>query len=260
MRKTFSRIAISLVPALAVPLCGGIKQAQAFVFFSARDLNPASGNAVPPLTDFPNSSQAEADFLSELSASVATEDFEGFNSGQTSPLALVFPGAGTATLLGSGQVNPNSSSQSINGAYAISGNQNYLVQGGDTFTIDFSEPIAGFGFYITDLGSEVFLNLSLVGGGFEQIPVAATENFSGSDRRSGSVQYEGAIAENETELFTSLEITSQTDGQLDGFGIDELTLAGPEQVASVPEPAAVLSLSLFALWGYGMKKGRQKKV
>lgn len=249
------------LPAFVLPLLVSTAKVHAFTLFSQRDLNSAPGNAVPPLTEFPNSSQAEANFLSQLAASVATEDFESFTSGQSSPLSLVFPGAGTTMLLGNGLINTNSSSQSENGAYAISGSQNYLVQGGESFTIAFSQPVAGFGFYITDLGSELLLNLSLADGGVEPIAISSTESFgSNVNRQSGSVQYEGVIADTPTEYFTSIEITPQATVQLDGFAFDDLTIASPQQVEAIPEPSSLLGLVGLALCGCGVKLKFHKKV
>lgn len=259
MSKTLLKVFISV---LALPLLGSAVKVQALTLFSDRDINLAPGNAVPPLTDFPNSSQAEADLLSELEIGIATEDFESFTPGQSSPLSLVFPVAGEATLVGNGFINTNSSERSLNGAYAISGDQNFLIRGGETFTIDFDQPIAAFGFYVTDLGSEILLNLDLVNGGTESVLVEATERFgSNRTRQSGSVQYEGVLADSPAEYFTSVEIVPQSAVQFDGFAFDDLTVANPEQirVASVPEPSAILGLSWLAIGGYSIRKLKRHK-
>src|SRR5689334_16286903 len=60
-----------------------------------------NGDGNPHITSWANSDAASAQFLSHLTGT-GTETFEGFTSGQSGPLNINFPGAGTATLSGSG--------------------------------------------------------------------------------------------------------------------------------------------------------------
>ena len=105
----------------------------------------------------PNSDAAQASFLANLSG-VQTETFEGFAPLSTSPLVVTFPDAGIATITGFGEV---SSGNSGFGQYPISGDQFWLAPTGGDFVIEFSNPIAAFGFYGVDVGDN-FETLGLV--------------------------------------------------------------------------------------------------
>ena len=125
-----------------------------FTFFG-EDINantePERDRLFPP---YPNAGSAETAFLSNL-VGVGTEDFEGLALGAPPPggLPVSFPGAGTATLLGSGFVGtppfPGFDTD-LTGIYPISGSQYW--DSGSLFNITSSAPIAAFGFYGVDIG------------------------------------------------------------------------------------------------------------
>jgi hypothetical protein len=101
------------------------------------------------LASWGNATAAEADFLSHLSG-VGTEDFEGFTDGATAPLSIDFAAAGNATIYGSGEIEAVPSGTNGFGRYPTSGD-NYW-EADQTFYIEFTQPIAAFGFYGTDIG------------------------------------------------------------------------------------------------------------
>ncbi|NEP03707.1 MAG: hypothetical protein F6K34_02085 [Okeania sp. SIO4D6] len=97
-----TRTIVSSALAFGTIITFGNVPAQAFQIFFGEDLN--NSNSVP-LASFPNASDAESNFLSNL-VEVGTEDFEGFATGASGLLDLTFPDSDiTATLSGGGGTN-----------------------------------------------------------------------------------------------------------------------------------------------------------
>jgi hypothetical protein len=107
------------------------------------------GTPTRELSIRPNADGTQAAFLANL-VGVGTETFEGFADGSDAPLAVTFPGAGTATLLGSGFIDNVPSGTNGVGRFPISGNQYW--DSSFSFSINFSAPVAAFGFYGVDIG------------------------------------------------------------------------------------------------------------
>lgn len=255
--RLLPKMAIAIASASTLALTVNISSASAFQVFFGEDLNISGSNDNPPLNDFSNASQAEADFLSNLSG-VGTEDFEDFSEGQTAPLTLTFPGAGTGTLSGSDYILGSTSSNG--GVYPISGNKNWFFlrrsSGGNRIRLNFEQPATAFGFYLTDQESTQFnVQLGLANGDITNL---VTPNSTSPEAGSGSVFYYGVIADAPSEVFTSVDITF-TDGVfvLDGVGIDDITISSSKDV---PEPLTILG-SVTAL-GIGalLKREYSKKL
>src|SRR5688572_11540833 len=85
-------------------LGGAASSAAAPIVFFGEDQRVFTQEGAPTGAGFPNSATAEANFLASL-VGVGTESFELFADGTGAPLALAFPGAGTATLTGGGAVD-----------------------------------------------------------------------------------------------------------------------------------------------------------
>lgn len=198
-----------------------------------------------PLTSWPNATAARTSFLSNL-VGVGTEDFEAPDqvAGQTAPLTLTFPGAGTATLGGTGSiisVAPGTTNGV--GRYPTSGTQLWQAGSASTeFNISFSTPIAAFGFNgidIGDFGGQV--TVTTTGGMTTTYNVGNTINGPG-----GSVLFWGLI--NTADPFTSLSFGNTNPG-VDFFGFDDMTIGTMEQVNPMPEPASLglIGLGLAAL-------------
>ena len=184
--------------------------------------------------------QARSDFLAALTAGVGTETFEGIPDNTRAPVALNFPGAGTATLTGSGSVETSPSS----GAGPVSGTHYYLVTTGGAstaFSIGFANPIAAFGFYGRDLGdnfSNLILRFTLAAGGTRDVQVPY--DASRTALPNGNLLFFGFI--DTASPFTRVEFRSTASG--DVFGFDDMTIGTAQQVASVvPEPSTYVLLA-----------------
>lgn len=178
------------------------------------------------LTAFPNATAAEANFFANLTG-VGTETFEGFAAGTSTPLVLMFAGSGTATLNGTGAVAavPWGTSNGV-GRYNVDGpgSSNYFETGTTSFTINFSTPVAAFGFYGIDIGDfSGQLMLTFLDGTTRVIMVPHTVNGPG-----GSVLFFGYV--NDNNPFTQIMFMDTDPAGDDFFGFDRMTVGSVEQV------------------------------
>lgn len=216
--------------------------AHAYSTFFGEDLGLGENTRLPST---PNADTAQNNFLSNL-VGVGTETFEGFAPGSGSPLSILFPGAGTATLQGSGTISNVPTGTNGIGGYPISGNQ-FLNSGSGNFSIDFTNPVAAFGFYGIDIGDfNGQLTLTLASSITQTLNVPNSTMIAG-----GSVLYYGIIAQNPSEVFTKVTF-GHTPSGADVFGFDNLTIGSLQQVqppTSVPEPASMIGLLAFCVFG-----------
>jgi hypothetical protein len=214
------------------------------------------GEDLGPLTQSsprPNSDAARDSFLALLTG-VGTEDFEGFPAGPSTPstIDVDFGVAGVATLVGDSDSYVRSGTNA--GRFPISG-ENYWRSSSGNFTLNFSNEIAAFGFYGTDLGDfagNISLNTS--NGAVINYDIPHTINAP-----NASVVYWGVI--NTDNPFTSVSFQNTGSG-VDRFGFDDFTIGSVEQVQPViPEPGTVLLLStgLISVFVLGRKKLLKKK-
>ena len=208
------------------------------ITFFGEDLNNDPDVRIP----HPNSDAARALFLSNLTGT-GTETFESFAAGTGTPLPISFPGAGTATLTGSGVVLSQPVGTNGTGRYPISGDQYWDTAAGGDFVINFSDPIAALGFYgvdVGDLGGQLELVLTLSGGGTVNVIVPHTVGTDGST--DGSVLYFGFY--DTTQTYTSVAFDNPSFE--DFFAFDDMTIGSLEQVTPnpvVPEPTSMILLA-----------------
>ena len=198
----------------------------------------ATGSAGSRATNV-NAAVARNQFFANL-VGVGTEDFES-RSG-SAPLSLVFVGAGTATLSGSGSVVGQGAGTNGFGRYPTSGVNYWETMsasgGGTTFSVDFTDPVAAFGFYSTDVG-DFLSQLSLVFHMTNSSTLTWQLPYSAGSVLDGNIMYAGFIS---TGLeFTGVEFRG-TDSD-DYFAFDDMTVGSLEQVVTSPEPASLVLMA-----------------
>jgi len=241
-----NRWRFALVPLLV--LAASTAEAQITRFY-AEDNDGSEGTRASNV----NSLARQTQFLSYL-IGVGTETFEA-QSGNA-PLALTFPGAGTATLSGTGQVLTQGGGTNGFGRYPISGSNFWeavLTRSG-TFTVAFNQKVAAFGFYAIDLG-DFGSNLTLEfrnGGTLIDTWTPYNTSFTGDcpNPYCGSIKYVGTI---NTATFDEVKFIGSSGD--DVFAFDDMTVGSLEQV-SVPEPASV---SLLAVGLAGLVAARRRR-
>lgn len=240
MRRYMSLASVALGFALAA----GPAQAEFLTFFG-EDLNDSSTD---PLESFPNASEAEGKFLDNL-VGTGTEDFEEFSAGREEPLSIEFPGAGTATLTGSGEIASEAEGTTNGfGRYGTSPTNYWETDAGD-FVIDLEEETAAFGFFGIDIGDfgeqvQLFLNDS------NSTLFEPNHTIGSGGSTDGSVQFFGLIGTTEDDTFTEIAfnaVDANNDPSNDVFAFDDMTIGSLEQVEPEPTPApAPGTLWLFA--------------
>ena len=198
---------------------------------------------------------ARNQFIGALTNSVATNSFEALAINVSAPQNLSFGFAGIATLTGDGTVTntPNA------GRFATTGSKYWRqeVGAGKTFGINFSQSVAGFGFYGTDIGDfsgKLTLNFFLgaaPAGSF----LVQNGDMSGNEvvALDGNLRFWGVTYS--SNAFNKVEFV--LEGSDDIFGFDDMTVADASQVSQVvPEPAsmALVGSGLLALIGFARRR------
>ena len=215
-----------------------------------------------------NSDAARQQFLATLPNTVAAdESFEGFPVGQASQWTdIVFPGTSIT-----GQVTFNVSvvmremndpSGTYNGCYPTDG-INYievgLTSGGNRCQVAFSQPVRGFGTYITDIEEALpVVTVWFTDGTTSAYTVPATHN----PRRSGDICFWGVISD--SKLISRVYV-SNLGNDNEAVGLDQLTIiddSGTGLAPGISNRAAYDSIMedaskrfFFRVWGRATVEG-----
>lgn len=197
------------------------------------------------LNTFTEATAARNDFLSGLIGEVGTESFESFSDGTSGPLAISFPGAGTATLSGAGSVASTAPGQTNGfGRYASDGDKYWETTNG--FTINFDTPIAAFGFMGIDIGDfNGQITLTTAGGLDQVFNVGNSLNAPG-----GGVLFWGVI--DDVNTFSSISF-GNTNAGTDFFAFDQMTIGTHAQIVPEPETYAMM-LAGLGLIGFMVRR------
>ncbi len=193
---------------------------------------------------------ARNQFFANLNNSVATQNFDNITGGTSAPLTLGFGFAGNATLSGSGNVEIESSSIIPFGRYAISGDRYFQTEaaGTATFSILFSQKVAGFGFYgvdFGDVGGSVLVRLLSGGSLVSTLTIQPSAGTGFIPQLNGGLRYWGVLFG--SNAFDKVEFSFTGDpNDSDVFAFDDLTVADASQVQPpgvVPEPSTYLLMA-----------------
>lgn len=218
-------------------------------FFGEDDFNfSPSSAAVNRSFVFPNASAAAASFLGALATGVGTETFESFAHLQATPIALSFPGAGTATLTGTGTDVKNwnvAGEWRGNDRYPTSGDRFLDLDAGNGFLITFSAPVAAFGFYgvdVGDAGGQLILDFIGASG---TTTVNVPHVIGTGQSTTGNALFFGRI--DTDDPFTQVRFRMTLSAGADNFAFDDMTIASVQQVTPEPASLALVAGGLGAL-------------
>lgn len=181
----------------------------------------------------------ESSFIGALPGTVLTETLDGLTppaiNGQ-----LIFGGLATLTQPSSGGMTLDVYSSCYDGSQCIQGYPDVTP----AFGINFSNPMAGFGFWANEQNTVGDRFTVVINGGSVTLGPSAT---------SGSSSFYGFIADNSSEYITSLAFNSSNPNG--GFlTIDQFTTA-QAQATAVPGPIPVLGSA--AAFGFTRKLRRR---
>ncbi len=236
MRKPLSSDLRVVSAVILFALTVGWTPAAQQIFFG-EDLN--SSDIVPPAS-MANTTTAHNNFMAQLSSGVGIESFETFSTSATQPLNLSFPGSSgsigaTLTSPATLQIIRNTvPGTASNGRYPLSGVQFLQVNGTD-FTLNFSSPIAAFGFYgadIGDYGGHLTLDVRYLTAGVVTLNVG--NSATGGGATDGSALFFGFL--NTSDTFDQI-IFHNSDAN-DLFAYDAMTVGDLFQLLINENPVA----------------------
>ena len=273
-------IALSLISTALAALAS---EANALSIFEGYDANPVNQTVLPE-SDRTNTSAAFLNFLQAIdNGSVTTESFESLPtsqaidglslniSGVSANFSYLKPDNSSATGGGTTKVQlANSSGMTNSGTYPTDGEKGISINSSNQFSIDFSAPLAAFGFWGTDLGDKNNqLTVELLRDGTSVGNQLI--DFLGADAGDSSVFFFGGLADTPAEQFNQVRLLSSAKS--DAIGLDQLTIATPEQVAQAiiastssatnpvgSDAAAVPTPALLpGLLGFGLSLSRKRR-
>ncbi len=266
------------------------------ITFSGYDNNPNPPTTTPPFagiplktdTTAPFSKAAFGNFSNNLNgATVITESFETFVTPSNTPIdGLITSISGTTATFSYTKKSDNSSATTSNastrvqtadadgftnsGTYPTQGGRSISINSANNFSISFSQKLAAFSYFGTDLGdggntlTMKFFNVAPV----PSDPLTIVETLVSSTLipiNSGSANssefFFGFIADNSTQEFNKVAFVSSISSNGDAIGIDQIKIGTPAQIipsTAVPEPATILSTMIFGGAAVAMKRKQQR--
>ncbi len=217
-------------------------QAAPDIYFG-EDVSPwgwGGPNDVPRPTSIPNTQRAASAFAARLPG-ILSEGFEGLAT-DSIPTSVVF-GTNVATLTGQVDIRTATDpAMTLGGQFPISGTNflNLRTESPGFFMLEFSQPQAAFGFYGTDFGEPLGMDISFqhMDGTTNTVVLPITR-----PQGSGGAFFFGYISQ--TNAFVRVFFRRLGTGD-DWFGFDDMTIATPDQVHPAP---ATLDISLNAAEG-----------
>lgn len=214
-----------------------------------------------PLTSLtsPNSQAAFNNFSAQLNGvGITTESFEttpvgtAINglvktiSGTNATFSYIDKGTGlpvsTTTTTSVQQAAGNGFTNA--GTYPTDGVRGISINSANTLSINFSNPLAAFGYFGTDLGDGGnVLTMNFFNGANQ---VNSTPIVTGANSANSSEYFFGFIANNSAQYFDKVVFSSSINGGGDAIGIDQIKIGTPAQLAAtIPEPAHLLGTIVF---------------
>lgn len=208
-------------------------------------------------------------FFSSLSSSVSTQNFESIADGTTAPITLGFGFAGNATLTGAGNVEQEDLVNRVPfGRYATSGSRYFQlsVGGNASFAVQFSQQVAGFGFYGTDLGDvggSVLVRLLSGSTLLNTLTVQPSLGAGFFPELNGGLRFWSVLFGANTFDRIEFQLTGNPDDE-DAFAFDDMVVADASQVVVppvnvVPEPSTY-ALMLTGIAGLAVVARRRRSA
>ncbi|WP_259702448.1 hypothetical protein [Synechococcus sp. CS-1324] len=254
----------------AITLCPAGDAKAVFQTFFGEDINPAASagpnapnNQVPRLASFPNAAAARGNFSNALLV-VENENFSSFSTGAPPQGGLVLTYTQVQATLsgGNGQIrdvplSANGGQGTTNGQFGTSPTRFWGARaGGDSnFVVNFSTPIAAFGFYASDFGDfGAILSLVLTRSDSTTTTLLPPVTPGSGGSTSGSVFFFGAIEFDPTKQISS--VSFQTTAATDDLAFDDFIVGTLAQVdpAAVPAPLPALGAAVAFGWSRRLRR------
>jgi RHS repeat-associated protein len=230
-----SLVVPNATPEVQALLAESARPPQRFQTFFGEDPNRTWNPDTPEVDDplrplsLPNTTATRDRFLRELASDVGVETFDEHTNG-TLVTSIDF-GNNTATLTSDARAR-RLASGTFNGTYPISGDTFLLPDAGSvgTLSIEFDVAVGAFGLAVTDAGDGFGqLSMELVHETGDPTSIEIPHTADVGSESSGSAFFFGVVTTDRPVVAVVIE---SSNAVVDGFGMDDLIIARPDQVLS----------------------------
>ncbi len=152
------------------------------------------------------------------------------------------------------QANPTTGFTNA-GTYPTDGVRGISINSANNLSISFSNALAAFGYFGTDLGDAGnTLTMNFYNGA---TLLSSTPVTTGTGSANSSEFFFGFIADTPAQEFNRVDFISSLSTGGDAIGIDQIKIATPAQ-KKVPEPSAILGTLLFGGCVVALKRRHQQ--